>query len=147
MTTAKFNPKLKFLFKPCRYKVLYGGRGSGKSWAMARALLIKGAQQPLRVLCVREVQNSIAESVHKLLSQQIEQLGLQSFYEIQNTTIFSKINGTEFIFEGIKHNITKIKSMEGIDVCWAEEAEAISDNSWDVLIPTIRKNGDRKAHV
>ena len=141
MTIAKFNPKLRFLFKPCRYKVLYGGRGSGKSWAIARALLIIGTQKPLRVLCVREVQNSIAESVHKLLSQQIEQLGLQSFYEIQNTTIFSRINGTEFIFEGIKHNITKIKSMEGIDVCWAEEAEAISDVSWDTLIPTIRKSG------
>jgi len=138
---AKFPPKTRFLFKPSRYKVLYGGRGSGKSWAMARALLLIGASKKLRVLCVREVQNSIAESVHKLLSQQIENLNLQSFYEIQNTTIFSKINGTEFIFEGIKHNITKIKSMEGIDVCWAEEAEAISDMSWDVLVPTIRKSG------
>ena len=124
---AKFPPKARFLFKPSRYKVLYGGRGSSKSWSMARALLLIGASKKLRVLCVREVQNSIAESVHKLLSQQIEALGLQSFYEIQNTTIFSKINGTEFIFEGIKHNITKIKSMEGIDVCWAEEAEANVD--------------------
>ena len=141
MINAQFPAKTKFLFKPCRYKVLYGGRGSGKSWAMARALLLLATQKTLRVLCVREVQNSIAESVHKLLSQQIEKLGLQQFFEIQNTTIFSKINGSEFIFEGIKHNVTKIKSMEGIDICWAEEAEAISDMSWDVLIPTIRKSG------
>jgi len=71
---AKFPPKTKFLFKPSRYKVLYGGRGSSKSWSMARALLLMGASKKLRVLCVREVQNSIAESVHKLLSQQIENL-------------------------------------------------------------------------
>ena len=141
MINAQFPTKTKFLFKPCRYKVLFGGRGSGKSWAMARALLLLATQKTLRVLCVREVQNSIAESVHKLLSQQIEILGLQQFFEIQNTTIFSRINGSEFIFEGIKHNVTKIKSMEGIDICWAEEAEAISDMSWDVLIPTIRKSG------
>ena len=101
MINAQFPAKTKFLFKPCRYKVLYGGRGSGKSWAMARALLLLATQKTLRVLCVREVQNSIAESVHKLLSQQIEVLGLQQFFEIQNTTIFSKINGSEFIFEGI----------------------------------------------
>ena len=118
---------------------MYGGRGSGKSWAMARGyyyLLLKNIAR----ICVREVQNSIL-SLSINYSQQIEILGLQQFFEIQNTTIFSRINGSEFIFEGIKHNVTKIKSMEGIDICWAEEAEAISDMSWDVLIPTIRKSG------
>ena len=88
--------------------MLYGGRGSGKSWAMARALLLTATQKTLRVLCVREVQNSIAESVHKLLSQQIETLGLQQFFEIQNTTIFSTINGSDFSFAGIKHNVAII---------------------------------------
>ena len=143
MINAQFPAKTKFLFKPCRYKVLYGGRGSGKSWAMARALLLLATQKTLRVLCVREVQNSIAESVHKLLSQQIEILGLQQFFEIQNTTIFSRINGSEFIFEGIKHNVTKIKSMEGIDICWVEEAQSITKQSIDILTPTIRKENSQ----
>lgn len=135
---AKFPPKLKFLFKPSRYKVLFGGRGSGKSWGVARALLLIGAKQKTRILCAREIQNSLDESVHKLLSDQIEALGLSSFYTIQKTTIFAP-NGTEFIFEGLKHNVTKIKSMEGVDICWVEEAEMVSEPSWQVLTPTIRK--------
>lgn len=134
---AQFPRKLSLLFKPSRYKVLHGGRGSGKSWGVARALLILAAQKPMRVLCTREVQNSILESVHKLLSDQVESLGLSHFYEIQKTTI-KGVNGSQFIFEGLRHNINSIKSMEGIDICWVEEAEKVSDESWRVLIPTIR---------
>lgn len=134
---AQFPRKLSLLFKPSRYKILHGGRGSGKSWGVARALLILAAQKPMRILCTREVQNSILESVHKLLSDQVDELGLSSFYEIQKTTIKGR-NGSQFIFEGLRHNINSIKSMEGVDVCWVEEAEKVSDDSWRVLIPTIR---------
>jgi phage terminase large subunit len=124
-----------------RYKVAYGGRGSAKSWTFARALLIAGAKAPLRILCAREVQKSIKQSVHKLLSDQIQSMGLGSFYEILETEIRGK-NGTEFSFTGLAtHTIDTIKSFEGCDICWCEEAHAISKKSWDVLIPTIRKPG------
>jgi len=132
--------KLKFLFEPHRYKVAHGGRGGTKSWNFARALLVIGVTRPIRVLCTRELQTSIQESVHKVLSSQIELLGFDSFYKIQKTTI-EGINGTEFIFAGVRNNVTKIKSMEGIDICWVEEAEKVSDDSWKVLIPTIREAG------
>jgi phage terminase large subunit len=135
---AEFPAKLECLFRPARYKVLYGGRGGAKSWGVARALLIKGAEKPLRILCAREFQNSIRDSVHKLLSDQIDGLGLGAFYEIQQTSIKGR-NGTEFAFEGLRHNVTKIKSFEGVDICWVEEAQTVSKASWDTLIPTIRK--------
>ena len=137
---AEFPEKLQALFRPKRFKVLYGGRGAGRSWGIARALLIMGAQRPIRVLCAREFQNSITESVHKVLSDQIENLGLAGFYEIQQTKIIGA-NGTTFSFEGVKNNTTRIKSYEGIDYCWVEEAVKVSRQSWGILIPTIRKNG------
>lgn len=138
---ARFPPKLKFLFEPARYKCAYGGRGSGKSWGVARALLILGAGKKLRVLCTREVQKSIKDSVHKLLSDQIEALGLGSFYRILETDI-QGLNGTEFMFAGLStQTVESIKSYEGIDVCWAEEAQKITHKSWTILIPTIRKDG------
>ncbi len=130
----------KFLFKPSRYKVAYGGRGATKSWSFARALLIKGAQEPLRILCARELQNSIRDSVHRLLCDQIEEMGLSAEYDILTTEIRSK-SGSKFLFEGLKHNITRIKSLEGIDICWVEEAAKVSHDSWETLIPTIRKEG------
>ena len=135
---AEFPLKLECLFKPSRYKVLYGGRGGAKSWGVARALLIKGAQVPLRVLCAREFQTSIKDSVHKLLCDQIEALGLLGFYEITQTNIRGK-NGSEFSFVGLKNNVANVKSYEGVDVCWVEEAQTTSRMSWNVLIPTIRK--------
>lgn len=138
--TAEFPPKLRFLFEPARYKVLWGGRGGAKSWGVARALLVRGVQRPQRVLCARELQLSLEESVHKLLSQQIEALGLSGFYEVQKTAIRGA-NGSQFIFSGIRSNVTKIKSMEGVDVVWVEEAEKVSEDSWLVLVPTIRKPG------
>lgn len=128
------------LFSPARYKVYYGGRGAAKSWNFARALLILGLQRPLRVLCARELQNSIADSVHKLLSDQIKAMDLGRVYEIQNATIKGPV-GTEFIFIGLRHNINNMKSYEGVDVCWVEEAKDVSKVSWDILIPTIRKDG------
>lgn len=137
---AEFPEKLSFLFEPHRYKVLYGGRGGAKSWGVARALLIRAAASPLRVLCAREFQNSIAESVHHLLQSQIVALGLEAFYEVQNAAI-KGANGSEFVFAGIRNNVTKIKSFEAVDIAWVEEAQTVSKTSWDTLIPTIRKNG------
>ena len=135
---AEFPLKLQSLFQRSRYKVCYGGRGGAKSWGIARALLIKGAKQPTRILCAREFQTSIRDSVHKLLCDQIEALGLHSFYEITQVSIRGS-NGTEFAFAGLKNNISNIKSFEGVDICWVEEAQTVSRLSWNVLIPTIRK--------
>lgn len=126
------------LDEPHRYKVMYGGRGSAKSWTVAKKLLIKGASAPLRVLCTRELQKSIKQSVHKLLSDQITILGLKAFYTITDTSIKGN-NGTEFIFMGVKHNAEEIKSTEGVDICWIEEAHALTEASWDIIDPTIRK--------
>lgn len=133
------------LFAPARYKVYYGGRGGAKTWNFARALLLLGMQRPLRVLCAREYQNSIAESVHKTLSDQIDAMGLNGEYEVLQKVIRGRpgtdAEGTEFFFEGIKTNTSRIKSYEGIDVCWIEEANNVSKASWQVIIPTIRKPG------
>jgi phage terminase large subunit len=138
---AEFPQKLAFLFQPKRYKVAWGGRGSAKSWSIARALLIIAAQKTKRILCARELQKSITDSVHKLLCDQIKLLGLEDQYTIQNTTIVHKITGSEFIFSGLRHNIDSLKSMEGIDIVWVEEAHTVSAASWNKLIPTIRKAG------
>ena len=140
---AEFPEKLSFLSESHRYKVLYGGRGSGKSWGIARELLIQGAirEQPLRVLCAREVQRSIKQSVHQLLNDQIQSLGLGSFYEVLENEIRGK-NGTKFNFTGLANNtVESIKSFEGVDRVWVEEAQTVSKKSWDILIPTIRKPG------
>lgn len=123
-----------------RYKVLEGGRGSGKSYSFADALVSRAAFTPLRILCTRETQKSIKDSVHKLLSDRIYALELQNCFTIQRDLITSKV-GSQIIFKGLRHNIAEIKSTEGIDICWVEEAEAVSDESWTVLIPTIRKDG------
>lgn len=139
-TDAQFPTKLKPLFQPARYKVLVGGRGGAKSWGIARALLILGAQRPLRILCARELQQSIKDSVHKLLSDQIAALGLSGFYTIEQATIKGR-NGTDFAFAGLRHNVTQIKSFEGVDLCWVEEAQTVSKASWETLIPTIRREG------
>ncbi|RKZ06994.1 PBSX family phage terminase large subunit [Candidatus Fermentibacteria bacterium] len=126
------------LFRPKRYKCFYGGRGGSKSYGFAQALVAIGASKPTRILCTREFQGSIKESVHRLLCDTIDRMGLGGFYDITQTSIVGK-NGTTFLFEGLKNNITKIKSLEGVDVVWCEEAENITEFSWDILIPTIRK--------
>ena len=136
----QFPKKLEMLFRPARYKVLYGGRGGAKSWGVARALLILGAQKCIRVLCAREFQNSIKDSVLKLFEDQIEDLRLGDFYDAQATQIIGA-NGTEFGFEGIRQNVRRIRSYEGADYVWVEEAEKVTKASWNVLIPTIRKDG------
>lgn len=128
------------LFEPARYKITYGGRGSGKTWGKGRALLAMGRAKKEKILCGREIQKSIKDSVHALLKAQIELLGMSDFYEVQNTSIIGR-NGTEFIFAGLKHNVDSIKSMEGITKCWVSEAHNVSKSTWDKLIPTIRAEG------
>ena len=137
---VQFPAKLECLFNPdsIRYRVLFGGRGGAKSWGIARALLIKAIQNPLRILCAREFQTSIKDSVHKLLSDQITAMGLDTFFEITQAQIRGK-NGSEFNFVGLKNNVANVKSYEGVDICWVEEAQTVSRHSWNVLIPTIRK--------
>jgi phage terminase large subunit len=146
---VEFAEKMQFLFEPCRYKVAYGGRYGVKSWSFARALLLIGLDPSLlwpgrktgpRILCARETQKSIQESVHHLLENQIERMGLRGKYTIRQHSI-SAPNGAEFIFAGIRQNVSNIKSYEDCDICWVEEAVTVSKNSWKVLIPTIRKEG------
>jgi len=137
---ADFHPKLQFLFQPARYKVTYGGRGASKSWGYARALLIQAAERPLRILCARETMQSIADSVHALLSDQISQLHLDERYNIQKSSIMGH-NGSQFAFAGLRQNVSQIKSYESFDIAWVEEAQAVSRSSWQILIPTIRKEG------
>jgi phage terminase large subunit len=128
--------------KKWRYIVYYGGRSSGKSHSTAIALLIRGRMEKLRVLATREVQNTIKDSVIKLLSDYIDKFGF-SDYEVLKDTIKNTVTGTEFIFKGLKHNIAEIKSTEGIDICWVEEAQSITKASLDILTPTIRKPGSQ----
>jgi phage terminase large subunit len=137
---AEFPDALQFLFEPARYKVPWGGRGGAKSWGVGRALLLQGAMSQLRIPCCREFQKSISDSVHELLKGQIAALKLDSFYTVRETYIEGK-NGTLFTYHGLRHNIANIKSLEGADRCWVEEAQSVSKRSWEVLIPTIRKDG------
>lgn len=123
-----------------RYRIKYGGRGSAKSWQFARALLVHGMRKPIRVLCCREYQASMRESVYRVISDMVKRLGLGSFYRLTQTSIIGR-NGTEFIFAGLRRDIEQVKSTEGIDVCWVEEAQSVSDTSWETLIPTIRAPG------
>lgn len=137
--SADFPESLGFLFQPYRYKILHGGRGSSKSWGAARALLLLGVSKPLRILCTREVQKSIKDSVHRLLTDQTQLMGLGGKYQVLETEIRGE-NGTSFIFSGLaEQTVESIKSFEGCDIVWCEEAQVISKRSWDILIPTIRK--------
>lgn len=120
-----------------RYKAAYGGRGSSKSHSIARAAIIKVLEKKIRFLCARRVQNSISDSVHKLLKDLIWEYGLQNFFTITDNSIRC-YNGSEFIFKGFTRSINEIKSLEGIDYAWVEEAQDVTKEEWDILIPTIR---------
>lgn len=135
--------KLRFLMEPHPYKVVHSGRYGLKSHSCAGALVVLAAQKPLRLLCAREFQSSIDESVHELLKFQIQRLGFEEAFHIERYSIICKLTGSEFIFTGLaEHNAASIKSYEGVDICWVEEAQTVSKRSWDMLIPTIRKPGN-----
>ena len=125
--------------KKWRYYGYYGGRSSGKSTTVATILAIKATAKPLRILCCREYQNSIADSVHKLLSDVIQKYNLPG-WDIGREYIRNR-NGSEFTFKGVKGNTQSIKSMESFDICYVEEAASISNESLEILLPTIRKAG------
>lgn len=128
------------LFRPARYKAYYGGRGSGKSHSIATALVLLASQKPLRVLAAREIQRSIRDSSKRLLDDRIAALGLQRRYRSTESAIRGR-NGSLFLFAGLRSNPESIKSMEGIDIAWVEEAATVSQLSLDILIPTIRRRG------
>jgi len=128
---------------PARYKIAYGGRGSGKSTTFARLAILRAAREPVRVLCARELQNSIQESVHQLIADQIALMGLSALFRVQEKGITSAA-GAEFLFKGLRGtrgDASQLKSMEGIDICWIEEGQTVSKASLQTLIPTIRKPG------
>lgn len=126
------------LTEKARFKVLHGGRGSAKTESIARALIIKAMEKKIRVLCARQTQASMADSVHRVLCDIIHELGLEWFFTITRDSIRG-INGSDFFFKGIKQNVAEIKSTKGVNICWCEEADSITEESWDVLIPTIRE--------
>jgi len=129
------------LFKPHRYKIIHGGRGSGKSLNVADALIKIALYKKHLILCGREFQNSIKESVHSLFVQRIEALGYSDYFEITRDEISCKYSDSRFIFKGLRHNIDSIKSMAGITILWIEEADTLSAESWRVIEPTIREPG------
>ena len=139
-TLAQIPEAFRGLFEPHRFKVFYGGRGGGKSRSFARALLLLGTQRPLRVLCAREIQLSIRDSVKRLLDDEVRRLELGAFYQSTDAELRGA-NGTLFIFAGLRSNPEKIKSYEGLTHCWIEEAESVSDRSLDLIAPTMRTPG------
>lgn len=135
----KFPKKLLFLInEPARYKVLFGGRGGGKTETISEALIILARSRKLRIACFRELQNSIDESVYQTLKNRIIDLGIENEFDIQKTTIIHLRTGSEFIFSGLRYKINSIKSLARIDIAWIEEAVNCSKITWERLPPTIR---------
>jgi phage terminase large subunit len=130
------------IFKKYRYLGIHGGRGSSKTWSVADALIILGSEEKLNIVCGREFQSSIDESVKTTLENSIHRQGLSDKYVILDTKIFG-VNGTRFRFKGFARNPQSIKGLEDIDICWVEEAHTLSKKSLEILLPTIRKPGSR----
>ncbi len=150
-TIHKVHEKLLPLFRPWddrainpdtgnRYRsyVYWGGRAGLKSWGMADASLILSWDTQLNILCAREIQKSIRESVHALLCNSIKRLDMRSCWEIQNDRLINVNNGSKYNFIGLHNNTHNLKSYEGTDICWIEEAQAVTEKSWEDLTPTIR---------
>lgn len=135
--------KLLPILQPKRYKVMHGGRGGGKSHTVAQVLLMFAMQRKLRILCIREVQKSISTSSKKVLEDYIERMGIGQYFDVQKTTIICRTTGSTFEFSGLQdHTADSIRSFEGADIVWVEEAHSVTANSWNILIPTIvRKAG------
>lgn len=128
------------LLQPKRFKAVDGGRGGAKSWTFAQALIHLGCQKPLFIVCAREIQNSLADSVKKLIEDEIKRMGLETHFRFTREEIVG-VNGTRFVFKGLRSNPDAVKSLEGCDICWVEESQSISQDSLDMLIPTVRKDG------
>lgn len=139
---ATLNPVLKpFWQTQSRNKILYGGRASSKSWDAAGFAIYLANRYNLRFLCVRQIQNKIEQSVYALLKIQIERFGLKDNFKITDNKIINKRTGAEFMFYGLWRHIDEIKSIESVDVLWSEESHALTEGQWEILEPTIRKEG------
>jgi phage terminase large subunit len=138
---AEVPRKLKPLLYPKRYKGLFGGRGGSKSHFFAEQIILRAFMQPTRIVCIREVQNSIKDSVKQLLSDKIAKFGLERYFDQLESEIRAP-NGSIIVFKGMQsYNASNIKSLEGYDVAWVEEAQTLSQHSLDLLRPTLRKEG------
>lgn len=138
------NPALKKFWRtPSRYKVLYGGRASSKSHDAAGFAVYLAANYTLRFLCARQFQNRISESVYTLIKEKIEQSPYKSDFILTNNSILHKKTGSEFLFYGIARNLSEIKSTEGVDILWLEEAHYLTKDQWETIDPTIRKEGSQ----
>lgn len=142
------NPALKDFWKTkARVKVLYGGRASSKTWDAAGTAVFIAHNYKVRFLCTRQFQNRITESVYTNLKQQIERMGLTDYFEITNNRIRHKETGAEFLFYGLWRNIDEIKSMEGIDYTWIEEAHNLTKDQWEVLEPTLLRKDNSQVWI
>lgn len=140
MNTLPFQiPAFEELRKPHRYIVYYGGRGSGKSFSIAEFLMVAADFASIRVLCCREIQNSIRDSSYQTLKDTAERLGLDGNFTFLENEIRHNENGSRFIFKGLSHNEASIKSVVGLNFVWVEEAQSVSEKSWATLIPTVRE--------
>lgn len=141
---ATLNPALReFWTVPARNRVLYGGRASSKSWDAAGFVTFLADNYKLRILCVRQFQNRIEESVYALLKIQINRFNLAQRFEVLNNKIYNRATGAEFMFYGLWRSIDEIKSLEDVDILWIEEAHNLTEEQWKVLEPTIRKSGSQ----
>lgn len=144
MSRPSLNPVLKsFWTTPARVRVLHGGRASSKSWDAAGFAVFLAQRYRVRFLCTRQFQNKISESVYTLIKHQIERFGLRDQFKITDNSIIHLTTGSEFLFYGLWRNIDEIKSLEGVDVCWIEEAHNLTEDQWKILSPTIRKEGSQ----
>lgn len=134
------HPLYCLMHRKAPFKVLSGGRDSTKSWGIAEALIRLATVRSLRIMCVREYQTSIKDSSHKLLKDTIHRLGMDAWFDCTKDVITSRI-GAEFIFKGLHNNEHGLRSTEGVDICWVEEAQTVTESSWRSLLPTIRKEG------
>ena len=125
ITLPDWSEHICLFFDDYRYIAIHGGRGSSKSHTIARIIVLQAAKEPTRVLCAREVQKSIKDSVKRLLDDVIDDMGMRPMFESTDKEIRGR-NGSLIVFAGLQHNVDSIKSMEGIDICWCEEAQTIS---------------------
>ncbi len=139
----KLPSKLEAVFSAdyVRYRCAYGGRGSGKTMSFAQMVILRAYAEKKRILCAREIMNSIKESVHAELCNAVDMLGLSQYFECGRTYIKCLASGSEIFYAGLFRNVDSIKGMGQIDICWVDEAEQISEQSWHKLIPTIRADG------
>ena len=144
MEAPSLNPCLRdFWMAPARNRVLYGGRASSKSWDAAGVAICIAQMCKVRFLCTRQFQNKIEESVYTLLLIQIDRFGLRSKFKILDNKIICRATGTEFVFYGLWRHVDEIKSLESIDIHWAEEAHLMTEDQWSIIDPTLRKQGSQ----